>query len=168
MTQLRRIALAAAAAVGLAGCDNKPANTGAGTQPAGTATAKPKGTEKGEHEHGAGPHGGVIGEFGGKYHFEFTVNHKTQEATVYILGGAAQKLAPVKATSLTLTIFRPQFRVELKAVPQEGDPKGTSSRFVGKHEKLGVEQEFTGEVSGEVDGKPLSGDFEEEPEPKKK
>ena len=46
-------------------------------------------------------------------------------------------------------------------------PPGTSSRFVGKHEKLGVEQEFAGEVSGDVDGRPLAGEFEEKPEGKK-
>ena len=118
-----------------------------------------------DHEHGAGPHGGAVGHFG-KYHFEFTVNHKTQEATVYILDGDATKAAPIKVATLTLSIFKPMFRVELKPVPQEGDPKGSSSRFSGKHEKFGVEQEFAGELSGDVDGRSLSGDFEEKPEKK--
>src|SRR5687767_4521001 len=98
MRELRFFVLAAA--VGLAGCDNKQANTGPGMRTdattAGTPAAKGKGAGKKDHEHGAGPHGGAIGEFGGKYHFEFTVNHKTQEATVYILGGDAQTAAPIK------------------------------------------------------------------------
>jgi hypothetical protein len=38
-----------------------------------------------------------------------------------------------------------------------------SSRFVGKHEKIGVEQEFAGTIVGEVDGTPYTGDFQEEP-----
>jgi hypothetical protein len=156
------------AAVGLAvaaGCDNKPTTT---TVPktGGTTTAKEKGEGHEDHDHGAGPHGGAIGEFGGKYHFEFTVNHKTQEATVYILGANAKTAAPIKAATLLLAIDKPLFRVDLKPAPQEGDPPGTSSRFVGKHEKLGVEQEFSGEVSGDVDGKPLAGEFEEKAEKK--
>jgi len=162
--------VASTALVFTAGCENKPATTPApgSSSPPATRTAAPpsKGTTEKDHEHGAGPHGGAIGEFGGKYHYEFTVNHKTQEATIYILGGDAKKAAPIKADVLSLSIFKPMFRVDLKPVPQEGDPKGTSSRFVGKHEKLGVEQEFAGELSGDVDGKTLSGEFEEKPEKK--
>jgi hypothetical protein len=166
MRRIRLLPLVAAAAVCLAGCDNKPANPAAGPGADTTSTAKGKGAGTKDHEHGAGPHGGAIGEFGGKYHFEFTVSHPKQEATVYILGGDAQTPAPIKAESLTLSIDKPMFRVELKPAPQPGDPPGTSSRFVGKHEKLGAEQEFAGEVSGDVDGKPLAGEFEEKPEKK--
>jgi hypothetical protein len=166
MKPMRFCALTVVAALGLAGCDNKPVNTGPGTGANATTPAKDSGTGKKDHEHGAGPHGGAIGEFGGKYHFEFTVSHPKQEAIVYILGGDAVKPAPIKAETLTLSIFKPPFRVEFKPAPQPGDPPGTSSRFVGKHEKLGVEQEFTGELSGDVDGKPLAGEFEEKPEKK--
>ena len=146
------------------GCDNKPGTP----DPAAEQTKPPadKTPGKKDHDHGAGPHGGVVGDLGGKYHFEFTVSHPKQEATIYILGGDAKKMAPIKADTLTLSIFKPKFRVELKPVPQEGDPAGTSSRFVGKHEKLGVEQEFAGEVSVEMEGKSLSGEFEEKPEKK--
>ncbi|MBI3468241.1 MAG: hypothetical protein HY000_35000 [Planctomycetes bacterium] len=52
----------------------------------------------------------------------------------------------------------------MKPSPDKGDPQGLSSRFVGKHEKLGKEQEFAGTISGEIDGKPYAGDFKEEPE----
>jgi hypothetical protein len=52
--------------------------------------------------------------------------------------------------------------VDLKAVPQDGDPAGKSSRFVGKHDSFGKEQEFEGTMSGVVDGKPYAGDFKEE------
>jgi len=53
-------------------------------------------------------------------------------------------------------------------VPLDGEPQGKSSRFVGKHERLGKEQEFAGTVSGEIEGKPYAGDFKEEPESPKK
>lgn len=103
---------------------------------------------------------------GGKYHVEFTVDHDKQEATVYLLGSDEKTPAPVKAKDgqLLLAIKEPSFQVVLKAAPQEKDSAGTSSRFVGKHEKLGKVQEFAGTISGEVNGKPYAGDFKEEPE----
>ena len=123
-----------------------------------------------DHDHGAGPHGGAIAEWsGGKYHVEFTVDHDKQEATVYLLDEALDKALPIKADKLLLSIKAPAFQVELKPAPQAGDPKGSASRFVGKHEKLGTKQEFAGTISGEVEGTPYAGDFKEEPEePKKK
>lgn len=106
---------------------------------------------------------------GGKYHVEFCTEHGKRQATVYILDGGAKKAAPVKADKLLLSIKEPSFQIELKPVPQEGDPQGTSSRFVGTHDNFAKEQEFAGTISGEVDGKPYAGDFKEEPEsPKKK
>ena len=99
-----------------------------------------------------------------KLHAEFTVDHKKQEATVYILDADVKKAEPSQADKLLLSIKNPQFQAELKAVPMDGEPKGKSSRFVGKHEKLGVEQEFEGTVSGEIEGKPYLGDFKEKPE----
>jgi hypothetical protein len=121
-----------------------------------------------DHDHGEGPHGGAVADWGGgKYHIEFTVNHDKQEATVYVLGADAKKSVPIKTEKLLLTIKEPAFQTDLKAAPQENEPKGTASRFVGKHEKLGIEREFAGTVSGEIDGTPYAGDFKEEPEAKK-
>jgi hypothetical protein len=127
----------------------------------------PKGSDKSakkgggdDHDHGPGPHGGTIIEFG-QWHGEFTVNHKSQETTIYILGEDAKTAVPVKADTLLLSIKDPQFQVELKAVPVDGEPKGMSSRYIGKHEKLGKEQEFAGTLSGEIDGTPYAGDFKE-------
>lgn len=116
--------------------------------------------------HGAGPHDGAVADWGGgKYHVEFTVDHDKQEATIYVLGSDEKTPAPVKAADgkLMLTIADPAMEVELDAVPQDGDPDGTSSRFVGKHENLGHVQEFAGTISGEVEGTPYTGDFKEEP-----
>jgi hypothetical protein len=154
-----------------AGC-GPTATAPKGTAPADKAGAK---VDKEDHAHGAGPHGGAIGDWGGgKYHVEFTVDHDTKEATVYILGSNAKKAAPIKAkdgqiaASVTGVKDKETFEVILKAVPQEGDPAGTSSRFVGKHDKIGVVQEFEGTVTGENDGTPYTGKFKEEPPKDKK
>lgn len=131
---------------------------------AGTPTAKTDAKGKDDdHDHGDGPHGGVVFDLGGgKYHAEFTVSHPKQEATIYILdGGNAKKAAAVKSASMTLNIKQPAFQVELKPAKQAGDPDGSASAFVGKHEKLGLVQEFEGTITLEIDGKPYAGDFKE-------
>ncbi|MFN4260579.1 MAG: hypothetical protein ACK4RK_14890 [Gemmataceae bacterium] len=115
-----------------------------------------------DHSHGAGPHGGVVADWaGGKFHIEFTVDHDQKQATVYVLKGDAQTAAPIKADKLLLSIKKPVFQVDLLAVPQDGDPPGVASRFVGTHDNLGVKQEFTGTVIGHLEGKQYAGDFEE-------
>jgi hypothetical protein len=144
---------------------------------------KPGGDTKSEksgkaeaHEHGEGPHGGALADWGGgKYHVEFTVDHDKKEATVYVLGKDETTPAPIKAKDgqLSLSIKglknKDEYKVVLKAEPQKDDPEGKASRFVGKDEKLGVVQEFAGTISGEADGTPYSGNFREEPaDPKKK
>lgn len=117
-----------------------------------------------EHTHGAGPHEGTLADWGGGvYHVEFTVDHEQQQATVYVLGDDGATPAPIAAEEIQLSITDPAMQVTLKAVPQDGDPEGASSRFVGTHESLGVVQEYAGTVTGVVDGTPYSGDFKEEP-----
>lgn len=142
---------------------------GCGSQPTSGGKGGPRVKAKGDaedHDHGPGPHGGTILDFG-KWHAEFTVNHKNKEATVYILDGDAKKAVPIALDKAMLSIKTPQFQVELKAAPDTGDPEGKSSRYVGKHDNLGKEQEFEGTLSGLVDGKQYTGDFKEEPEGKK-
>jgi hypothetical protein len=115
------------------------------------------------HGHGAGPHDGTIVDWGGgKFHVEFTVDHDKQEATVYIFGSDEKSPIPIDAESIDLSITDPMMQVELKAVPQESDPAGKASRFVGNHKNLGVVQEYAGTVTGVIDGTPYSGDFAEE------
>lgn len=116
--------------------------------------------------HGAGPHDGTLADWGGgKYHVEFTVDHDKQEATVYVLADDEKTPAPIKAADgkLVLSINDPKFQVDLVASPLEGEAEGTSSRFVGKHESLGIVREFSGTIIGEVEGTPYAGDFKEEP-----
>lgn len=115
------------------------------------------------HAHGIGPHDGTIADWGGgKFHVEFTVDHDKQQATVYVLGSDEKTATPIDAKSIELSITDPEMQITLAAEPQEGDPEGKSSRFVGTHEKLGVVQEYAGTMTGVVDGTPYSGDFKEE------
>ena len=114
------------------------------------------------HVHGAGPHDGTLADWGGgKYHVEFTVDHEKQEATVYVLGSDEKSPAPVKTDKVLLSIEDPELMAELLAMPLEGETDGFSSRFVGKHEKLSIVQEYTGTMSAEIEGTPFTGDFKE-------
>jgi hypothetical protein len=153
------VGAALAAILVMAGCGS-PA--GPGKQEGDSAGKKPK---EDDHSHGTGPHGGAVCDWG-KYHLEFTVDHQKKEATVYVLKLDAKAAAPIKADQLLLKIKDPPFELVLKPAPQEKDPKGTASRFVGKHDRLGKEQEFEGTITGEVGGKTYTGEFKEEPEKK--
>lgn len=150
--------LFAVGAMSLAGC---PPQNKEATDDAGPSSS----THHDGHTHGAGPHGGVLADWGGgTYHVEFTVSHGDQEATVYILGEDEKTPSPIEAEEIQLSIKYPQMQVTLKAMPQEGDGEGKSSKFVGNHESLGVVQEYEGTITGVVDGTPYSGDFKEEAE----
>lgn len=116
------------------------------------------------HSHGEGPHGGTLTDWGGgAYHVEFTVDHDKKEAAVYIVGSDEKSPAPIKADKILLTINDPMTELELVAKPLEGEPEGTSSRFVGNHDTLGIVKEFSGTITGDVEGTPYTGDFKEEP-----
>lgn len=120
--------------------------------------------KKPAHDHpDEGPHNGALAEWGEKYHAEFTVNHDTKTATVFILDESAKKNVPIPADTITLTItnVKPPVQIPLKADPEKDDPKGQSSRFVGTHEKLATVMEFKGEISGKVGETPYVGTFEE-------
>lgn len=144
------------------GCSDAPKT---GEKPAATPSATPAAPAK-HAGHGNGPHDGCVADWGGgKFHVEFTVDHDKQEATVYVLGGDEKTAAPIQAKDgkLLLSIKQPAFQVDLKAVPEASETGGKSSKYVGKHEKLGIVQEFSGSISGEVDGTPYVGEFKEEP-----
>ncbi|MFM7052956.1 MAG: hypothetical protein ACKOYN_12630 [Planctomycetota bacterium] len=161
-------AVLTAAALGLAGC-SEPAAVPESTAP--TTTAKGGHDDHdhdhspGGHDHGAGPHGGTLADWGGgKYHVEFTVDHDAKEAVVYVLGADEKTPAPVKADDgkLLLTIREPSFQVELAARPLSGEAEGSAARYAGRHDGLGIVREFSGTISGAVDGTPFAGDFEEQ------
>ncbi|HQR41408.1 MAG TPA: hypothetical protein PLX97_01965 [Gemmatales bacterium] len=142
--------------------------TGCNQTPPAATTSKPviKTTAKKDHVHchdndKPGPHQGTIFDLG-KYHAEFTVDHKTKKVSVYILGDDMDTPVPVKVDKLELTIKEPAFTVELKANPDKGDKDGKCSRFEAVHDNFAKEQEFEGTVAGVIEGKPSSGKFKEE------
>lgn len=158
-----------AAGVCLTGCDKagdtKPA-TG-DTKPA-TGDTKPAAKkddhdhDHDDHDHGPGPHKGKVFDFG-KYHAEFVVDHDAKEVSVYIHNSSLKKQIPIDVEKLLLSIDSPKFQVDLLPKPMDGEAKGSSSRFVAKHDNFGKKQEFAGTVSGEIQGKPVTGDFKEKP-----
>lgn len=158
ITTLRRLAVLALAAAFSAGC---------GPVPAPTDTPTKKGDDHVHPE--AGPSGGVLATWGKEeFHAEFTVDHPTGEATVYVLDGTAKKVASIDAKTLTLSLKEtPPVVVTLEAKPQDGDPPGQSSRFVGTHDVLKTVKEFSGSISGKSDGKSYTGDFGQKPVSKK-
>jgi hypothetical protein len=152
----------------ITGCQDT-ATPQAAAPPSTASAASEHGHDHGEgegehaHDHGAGPHGGTVADWGGgKYHVEFTVDHGKQEATVYVLGSDEKTPAPIKTDKVSLTIGDPELQADLLPVPLEGETDGVSSRFVGKHEKLGIVQEYAGSMSAEIEGTPYTGDFKEE------
>jgi hypothetical protein len=112
--------------------------------------------------HGAGPHEGTLADWGGgKFHVEFTVDHDKKLATVFILGSDEKSPAPIHTDKILLSIKQPPFQLELMAQPFDGERDGLSSKFMGEHDNLGIIQEFSGTISGEVDGTPYAGNFTE-------
>jgi hypothetical protein len=155
------IALVLVAIIGFVGC-SKPSEP---TATISTKAADDHGHDHSSegHEHGVGPHQGTVADWGGgKYHVEFIVDHDKQQATVYVFGGDEKTPAPIDTESIELSIGSPEMQVVLNASPQESDPSGKASRFIGTHEKLGVVQEYAGTITGVIEGTPYSGDFKEE------
>lgn len=141
------------------GCSKEPAPPVPGTTPPPAAMS-----EGGEHVHGSGPHGGTVTDWGGgAYHLEFTVSHPMKQVTVYVLGSDEKTAQPIKASKIQLVITDPATEIDLDAQPMPGEAEGTSSRFVGTHDNIGIVQEYAGTLSGEVEGKPYTGDFKELP-----
>jgi hypothetical protein len=117
-----------------------------------------------KHEHPSeGPHHGALAEWGNEeYHVEFTVDHKSQTATVYILDETAKKAKPIDAKSLTLVLKqKPPVTVVLQPKPESGEKAGQSSRFTAKNAAFAKHVAFEGTISGKVGSKPYSGDFKE-------
>ncbi len=129
-----------------------------------TTTTKPSSEKKPEHVHThgeSGPAGGVLATWGDdEHHAELVTDHTTGEATVFLLDGSATKVTPIDAKTLTLSLKEtPVVVVTLAAKPQDGDPPGHSSRYVGRHDVLKMSKEFSGSISGKAGGKSYTGDF---------
>lgn len=152
----------------LAGCGDKagPPATGGDKGKGAAADAGKKGDDHAPH--GAGPNGGVVFDLG-KYHAEFTVDHPKKECTVLFLSGDQKGATamPVAAKEFTLTTKETKTK-EGKVVPPmtvkllPADAKdGKAAKFVGTDRGIGNVADFAGTVTGEIDGKPSSGEFKE-------
>jgi hypothetical protein len=153
-------ALLAAAMLFLDGCGKNDAPQKGG--------AKAKSGAKKEHVHAdEGPHDGALASWGDdEFHAEFTVDHDKKQATIYILDDTATKAPKVAADKITevklaITSIKPPVTLDLKHDASKSDAKGIA--FVGTHNALAIEMEFKGKISGKIDGKAFSGDFEETP-----
>jgi hypothetical protein len=119
-----------------------------------------------EHSHGVGPNGGVVFDLG-SYHAEFTVDHDKHQVAVQFLGADEQSLTLVVAKDLVLstneTTTEDGTAVSAMTIYlQPLNPKnGKASTYVG--EDLGIAQvvDFSGVLTGEIDGKPAFGEFDE-------
>lgn len=133
-------------------------------------TQPPANTPKSAHVHAdGGVAGGTLIEWGSdEYHVELTHDPKASEVTAYILDGSAKKVVPIPAKEITLSFDgSSQVVMPLMPKPQDGDPAGQSSRFVGTHPMLAKEGKLVGSVSGQVNGKGYTGTFKTEPSGKK-
>jgi hypothetical protein len=131
-----------------------------------TGCGKKRDAHDDDHGHGNGPHGGVVIDFG-KYHAEFKPDHAKKEATVWILGSDAKKPARIKADKLRLVASNANPKIEIDLLPTDKDADGTASVFTGKNDGFAVEMEYKGTIAADIDGKAVSGEFEEKAEPKK-
>lgn len=152
---------------------------GCGPQPVAPTTGdSTKGDEKqpvdeaDDHDHGDGPHGGVVFDLG-KYHAEFTVDHAKKECYVLFIRGMDKDAKPLPVACKELTLSTKEMKVKEgadkgKVVPpmiialKPADEKdGKAAKFVGTDPGLGNVADFAGDVTGEVGGKPSSGKFKE-------
>ena len=132
-------------------------------KPATTAT---KPAPVAEHSHGLGPNGGLVFEVGSR-HAEFTVDHPKKECKFVFLGDDEKTPTPVAATEFVLIIQEtktadgtvvPSMTVNM--VPVDATD-GKATTFVGTDPGIGNVADFAGMVTGEIDGKPITGKFDE-------
>jgi hypothetical protein len=114
-----------------------------------------------------GPHKGIVVEWGEEeYHPEIVVDQKAGTVTVYVYGTHddlhKKKLKAIDSKSLTLVLkTTPATTVKLEPAPEKDDPKGTSTKFTGKHDVFTKDMKWEGTISGKVGTKPYSGDFKQ-------
>lgn len=113
-----------------------------------------------------GPHKMPVAVWGDEeYHLEVVPDGKAGTVTVYVYGGHDDlhkgKTKPIEAKSLTVAFKNPAATVKLEPAPEKNDPKGKSSKFVGKSDAVGKLGKVEGTVSGKVGTKPYSGDFKQ-------
>lgn len=118
-----------------------------------------------DHE---GPHKGIVVEWGDEeIHPELVIDKKAGTVTAYIYGDHKDlhkaKLKAIDSKSLTLSLkTTPATTIKLEPAPaddkeRKDDPKGKSTKFVGKHEVLKMDAKWEGTLSGKVGDKPYTG-----------
>jgi hypothetical protein len=138
--------------------DAKPAPAGNGA-----ATSS---SEAAAHAHGAGPNGGVVFDFG-SHHAEFTVDHPKRQCTILVLGDDEKTPLSVAASSFLLNIQETKTAEGKVVAPMTitlqpvAVTEGKTATFVGTDPGIGNVADFAGTVSGEIDGKPVMGEFKE-------
>lgn len=117
-----------------------------------------------DHE---GPHKGVVVEWGDEeLHPEVVVDKTAGTVTVYVYGNHddlhKKKLKAIDSKTLTLSLkTTPATTVKLEPAPEKGDPKGSSTKFVGKHDVFTTGAKLEGTLSGKVGTKPYSGELKQ-------
>jgi hypothetical protein len=101
-----------------------------------------------------------------EYHPEIVVDAKAGTVTVYVYGNdddlKKAKAKAIEAKTLTLSLkTNPAVTIKLEATPDKDDPKGQSSKFVGKNDVFTKEMKWAGTLSAKVGTKPYSGDFKQ-------
>lgn len=119
-----------------------------------------------EGAHGIGPNGGVVFDLG-SHHAEFTVDHDKQQCTILVLGADEKTPWPVTAAEFILivdetkladgTVLPPMTIVMLPSDVADGK----AAKFVGTDPGVANVADFAGTVTGEIDGKPIAGNFDE-------
>lgn len=150
------------AALLVSGCSRPSDSTPATVNANGANEAAPVA----EHAHGTGPNGGVVFDLG-SHHAEFTVNHGKHECTILVLGDDEKSPTAVAATEFILNIQETKTADGTVVAPMTvtmmpmNATDGKSATFVGSDPGIGNVADFAGTVSGEIDGKPAMGEFQE-------
>ena len=107
-----------------------------------TAPPTGDGHKGGEGHSHIAPHGGIVKTVG-QNHVELTFDAKNGTITFYVLGDNEQEAYPVDAQPMKIQVKRTDHEdfgdfiaVSLDPIPQEGEPKGKTSRFAGSHADL--------------------------------
>ena len=113
------------------------------------------------HAHEHGPHDGEVVELGDN-HGE-VVLEKDRKVTLYILDGKLEKAVPLAdATAfLVLKLGGESPKIDLKAMPLDGEADGKTSRFQSEAplpESIKDGHDIAGRVTVTAGGKPTSGD----------
>ncbi len=140
------------------GCSSSTESTPAGSDTTAVAVT--------EHTHGTGPNGGVVFDLG-SHHAEFGVSHPEKQVTILFLGNDEKSPTAVAATEFILNIQESKtadgtvvapMTITMLPVDATG---GKATTFVGSDPGIGNVADFSGTLSGEIDGKPAMGEFAE-------